>query len=88
MQLIALYRNEGLSAVEENLLLVKRAIEAGELSAVELIAARKQAITMQLAYLQMRFSAVEVLLDLEAVLGTPVFLPRMPNPATEENATP
>lgn len=88
MQLIALYRNEGLSAVEENLLLVKRAIEAGELSAVELIAARKQAITMQLAYLQMRFSAVEVLLDLEAVLGTPVFLPRMPNTATEENATP
>ena len=88
MQLIVLYRDEGLPAVEENLVLVQRAIEAGELSALELIAARKQAITMQLAYLQMRFAVVEVLLDLEAVLGTPVFELRMTNTATQENVTP
>lgn len=88
MQLISLYRDGGLPAVEENLVLVQRAIEAGELSALELIAARKQAITMQLAYLQIRFAVVEVLLDLEAVLGTPVFELHMANTATQENVTP
>jgi cobalt-zinc-cadmium efflux system outer membrane protein len=88
MQLIALYRDEGLPAVEENLILVQRAIEAGELSALELIAARKQAITMQLAYLQMRLAVVEVLLDLEAVLGTPLFELHMTSSATQENAPP
>lgn len=88
MQLIALYRDAGVPAVEENLILVQRAIEAGELSALELIAARKQAITMQLAYLQTRFAVVEVLLDLEAVLGRPVFELDMTNTATQENATP
>jgi cobalt-zinc-cadmium efflux system outer membrane protein len=88
MQLIALYRDEGLPAVEENLLLVQRAIDAGELSALELIAARRQAIATQLAYLQMRFAVVEVLLDLEAVLGTPVFELRFTTTATQENVTP
>ncbi len=88
MQLIALYRDEGLPAVEENLVLIQRAIEAGELSALELITARKQGITMQLTYLQMRFAVVEVLLDLEAVLGTPLFELVMTNTATQENVAP
>lgn len=88
MQLVSLYHDNGLPAVEENLFLVRKAIEAGELSAVELIAARKQAITMQLASLQMRFAAFEVLLDLEAVLGTPIFDLHMTNTAMEENVTP
>ncbi len=88
MQLIALYRDAGMPAVKENLVLVQRAIEAGELSALELIAARKQAITMQLAFLQMHFAVVEVLLDLEAVLGTPVFQLHMAYTAPQENSTP
>lgn len=88
MQLISLYRDEGMPAVEENLMLVQKAITAGELSTLELIAARQQAITMKLAYLQTRFAGVEILLDLEAVLGTPVFELQMAYAAPQENATP
>lgn len=88
MQLISLYRDEGLPAVEENLILVQRAIAAGELSTLELIAARQQAIAMKLAYLRTRFAGVEILLDLEAVLGTPVFELQMVSPSPQENATP
>ena len=73
MQLISLYRDEGLAAVEENLQLVQKAITAGELSTLELITARQQAITIKLAYLQTQFACLEILLDLEAILGTPVF---------------
>jgi cobalt-zinc-cadmium efflux system outer membrane protein len=87
MELIALYRDEGLAAVEENLQLVQKAIAAGELSTLELITARQQAITMKLAYLQTQFGCVEILLDLEAVLGTPVFELRMVSTTPQENAS-
>ena len=88
MQLIALYQDEGLPAVDENLMLVQRAIEAGELTTIELIAARQQAIAIKLAYLRTRFAGVEILLDLEAILGTPVFELKMSNAIPQENHAP
>jgi outer membrane protein TolC len=66
---------------------VQKAIAAGELSTLELITARQQAITMKLAYLQTQFGCVEILLDLEAVLGTPVFELRMVSTTPQENAS-
>lgn len=71
-QLISLYQDEGAPAVEENLRLVQRAIDAGESTPLELMAARKHAIDTKLAFLKAQFTGVEILLDLEAVLGTPV----------------
>ncbi|MBI5593579.1 MAG: TolC family protein [Deltaproteobacteria bacterium] len=84
MQLISLYRDEGLSGVEENLMLVQRAIAAGELTTLELIAARQQAVAMKLAYLRTQFAGIEILLDLEAVLGTPVFAMKMADMPQED----
>lgn len=72
MRLISLYRNEGLPSAEENTLLVRRAIEAGETATLELVAANQRAIAAKLDYLRARFSGVDILLDLEAVLGTRV----------------
>ncbi|MBA4367794.1 MAG: hypothetical protein C0403_09170 [Desulfobacterium sp.] len=73
LRLISLYRNEGLPSAEENTMLVRKAIEAGETTTLELIAANQRAISAKLAYLRARFSGVDILLDLEAVLGTQVF---------------
>ncbi|MDO9265436.1 MAG: TolC family protein [Desulfosalsimonadaceae bacterium] len=83
-QLISLYQDQGLSGVEENLKLVQRAIAAGESTPFELIAARRQSIAMKLAYLRARFAALEILLDLEAVLGTPVFDFKIERVTTQE----
>lgn len=85
-QLISLYRDEGLAAVEENLQLVQQAIAAGELSILELITARQQAVAMKLSYLQTQNGCLEILLDLEAVLGTPVFELHLVSTAPQENA--
>ncbi|MFA6012203.1 MAG: TolC family protein [Desulfobacteraceae bacterium] len=73
LRLISLYRNEGLPSSEENTLLVRRAIEAGETSTIELITANRRAISAKLEYLRAKFSGVEILIDMEAVLGTRVF---------------
>ena len=83
-ELISLYQDQGLPGVEENLNLVQRAISAGESTLLELIAARQRAISMKLAYLRTRFAGIEILLDLEAVLGTPVFDLKIERLTTQE----
>jgi len=83
-ELISLYQDQGLPGVEENLNLVQRAITAGESTLLELIAARQRAISMKLAYLRTRFAGIEILLDLEAVLGTPVFDLKIERLTTQE----
>lgn len=73
LRLISLYRNEGLASSEENTLLVRRAIEAGETTTIELITANRRTISAKLEYLRAKFSGVEILIDMEAVLGTRIF---------------
>jgi cobalt-zinc-cadmium efflux system outer membrane protein len=70
--LLVLYREEQIPVVGESLSLGQRAIEAGEATTLELLVIKQRAINARRDYLHAKLTAVETLLDLEAVLGTPV----------------